>query len=208
MHLEAIGLKRKKIFQKLKNFPDFYLVGGTALALQMGHRISIDFDLFSDRKITLSFLDKVEKVFKDSKIIIKINGPEQLTVEVNEVKIDFVNYPFPPILGFINFQGINILKIPEIAAMKAQTLGRRPALKDYIDLYFILKEKYVNLKEIIDIADKKYKDEFNTRLFLEQLIYLQDVRDTKIEFLKKNKKVDKSKIERFFEEEIKKIKIG
>jgi len=206
MRLEAIGLKRKKIFQKFKNFPDFYLVGGTALALQIGHRVSIDFDLFSDRKITLSFLNKVEKVFKDSKIIIKINNPEQLTVEVDEVRIDFVNYPFPPILGFINFQGMNILKIPEIAAMKAQTLSRRPALKDYIDLYFILKEKYVNLNEIIDIADKKYKDEFNTRLFLEQLIYLKDVKDTKIEFLKK--KVDKSEIERFFEEEIKKIKLG
>ena len=98
-----------------------------------------------------------------------------------------------------------MLKIPEIAAMKAHTLDKRPAMKDYVDLYFILKRGYLDLKKIIDLADKKYKEEFNARLFLEQLIYLEDVREVKINFLEKP--VSKTQIQKFFEEEIKKIKL-
>jgi hypothetical protein len=205
MHLESIELEQKKVFLKLKEFPNFYLVGGTGLALQMGHRISVDFDMFSDKKNLRNLLIKVERVFKDFKLSIVINNPDQLSVKVNGVKIDFVGYPYPPILGFISFEGINILKIPEIAAMKAQTLGRRPALKDYIDLYFIIKEKYIDLNGIINIAEKKYKDEFNGRLFLEQLIYLQDVEDMKINFIKEA--VSKDQLQEFFEKEIRGIKI-
>lgn len=52
MHLEAITLEQKTIFDKLKNFPEYYLAGGTALALQIGHRISIDFDFFSKKEIS------------------------------------------------------------------------------------------------------------------------------------------------------------
>lgn len=203
MHLEAIESEQKKAFQKLRKFSGFYLVGGTALALQMGHRISVDFDLFSNKKITSNLLEKVKRVFEGFDIKVIINNPDQLAVKINGVKIDFVSYPFSPILGFISFQGINILKIPEIAAMKAHALDRRPALKDYIDLYFILKGEYLNLEEIIDLADKKYKEEFNARLFLEQLIYLEDVRDAKINFLEKP--VLKEELQKFFEKEIKNI---
>ena len=137
--------------------------------------VSVDFDMFSDKKNLRNLLRKVEIIFKNYKISIVINDQDQLSVRVNGIKIDFVRYPFSPILGFINFEGVNILKVAEITAMKAQTLGRRPVLKDYIDLYFILREKYIDLNGTIDIAEKKYKDEFNGRLFLEQLIYFLDL---------------------------------
>ena len=65
MFLEAIKSEQKKIFEKLKYFPGFYLAGGTALALQIGHRISIDFDLFSEKDVSSELLDKVRKVFKN-----------------------------------------------------------------------------------------------------------------------------------------------
>ena len=68
MKLEALKSERQKIFEKLKYFPEFYLVGGTALALQMGHRISVDFDLFSAKEIPASLLGKVKKVFREFKI--------------------------------------------------------------------------------------------------------------------------------------------
>ncbi|MDP2909868.1 MAG: nucleotidyl transferase AbiEii/AbiGii toxin family protein [bacterium] len=205
MHIESIESEQKKILENLNRFSGFYLVGGTALALQMGHRISVDFDMFSSEKIPTNFLKKIEKVFKNSKVSLAIKTPDQLSVKVNGVKIDFVSYPFPPILGFISYKKINILRIREIAAMKAQTLGRRPALKYYIDLYFILKDEKINLNEIINVADKKFKDEFNGRLFLEQLLYLEDVPDTKINFLKSV--VSKEQLQLFFKEKIKKIKI-
>jgi len=203
MHLEVLKSEQKEIFPKLKNFPDFYLAGGTALALQMNHRISLDFDLFSEKDIPQTLLAKARRVFDKFKVRVIINHSEQLSLRVNETKIDFVKYRFPLILKPIEFKGVKILQIPEIAACKAYVLNQRGTFKDYVDLYFILKERYSNLKEIKKIAEKKYKDEFNFRLFLEQLIYLEDIKETSIQFLKEV--ISKKEIEKFFQEEIKKL---
>ena len=150
-------------------------------------------------------LDKVERIFKEFKVKIVVNHSEQLSVKVGRTKIDFVTYHFPLILKPTEFKNIKILPILEIAAMKAYALNHRGTLKDYVDLYFVLKDKYVGIKEIKNIAEKKYRDEFNFRLFLEQLVYLDDVKREKIEFLKE--KVTRKEMERFFEEEIKKLKL-
>jgi len=205
MHLETITSKQKEIFKKLDKFSDFYLAGGTALALQIGHRISVDFDLFSKKDITVQLLNKIKKVFRGSKVEVIRDSSEQLSVLIDNIKLDFVKYPFSLFSELIEYQGINITKIEEIAAMKAYALGRRPILKDYVDLYYILKEKYVTLEEIIKLSQKKYKGEFNPRLFLEQLIYLEDVGDMQIDFLKKA--IKKEEIEKFFRNEVKKIKL-
>jgi len=205
MHLGALKSNQKEIFKKLKNFPDFYLVGGTGLALQIGHRISDDFDMFSKKDISKNLIRKVRYVFKDCKIKIVLNHSEQLSVVIDEIKIDFVKYNFPLLLGLSELKNVKILKIPEIAAMKAYALNYRGTYKDYVDLYFILKNKYTSLKQIKKIAEKKYKDEFNFRLFLEQIIYLKDLKIEKIEFLKK--KVDREKMEEFFKKEIGKYKL-
>jgi len=205
MHLEVITLKAKKIFEKLNNFSDFYLAGGTALALQLGHRTSIDFDLFWKKEIPKDLLFKIEKIFKNSKIEVIVNHPEQLTIKIKGINLTFAKYPFPVISKFIFFEGIKILPALEIAAMKAYALGRRATFKDYVDLYFVIKEKIATLEEIIKLCQKKYKKEFDQRLFLEQLIYLKDIEKMEIQFLKK--KVTEREIEKFFEKEIKKIKI-
>jgi len=123
---------------------------------------------------------------------------------VKEINISFIKYPFPVISKFIEHQGIKILPPLEIAAMKAYALGRRATLKDYVDLYFILKGKINFLKEIITFCEKKYGSEFDPRLFLEQLIHLKDVEKIEIQFLKE--KVSIPEMEKFFEGEVKKIK--
>ncbi|MBU0476533.1 nucleotidyl transferase AbiEii/AbiGii toxin family protein [Patescibacteria group bacterium] len=200
MHLEALKSKQKKILPELKNFPEFYLAGGTALALQIGHRISVDFDLFSNKDIPSSLLEKVSRTFKDFKIKIVVNHSEQLSISLDNIKVDFIKYPYSLTPSHIKFQSINILKVPEIAIMKAYTIGRRATLKDYIDLYFILKEKHVALREIIKLAKKKYRDEFDPRLFLEQLIYLEDIKKMKVNFLKE--RVSKKQLQSFFEKQV------
>ena len=205
MHPEAISSKRQKIFQKLKNFPQFYLVGGTALALQIGHRMSDDFDLFSEKNIPAELLEKVEKIFKGSTIDIITNHSEQLSLIIDQTKVDFVKYPFPLILNLIEYEEVKIIKISEIAATKAYTIGRRATYKDYIDLYFILSEKHSSLSKIIEISEEKFKEHFDPRLFLEQLVYLEDIQKEPIQFLKK--KVGKRELEDFFQAEIKGIKL-
>jgi len=205
MHLEGLKSKQKKIFKKLNKFPEFYLAGGTALALEIGHRISVDFDLFSNKNIPSNLMGKIKKVFKDFEIKIILNHSEQLSVAVSGIKLDFVKYEFPIILGLIEFKKVRMLKPPEIAAMKAYALNYRGTFKDYVDLYFILKNKHSNLEEIKKIAEEKYGEKFNFRLFLEELIYLKDFKKEKIEFLEK--KIDYFEIEKFFKKKIEKTKL-
>ena len=205
MHQEALTLKARKIFPDFKHFPGFYLAGGTGLALQLGHRVSIDFDFFQKKYISKTLLSKIKKVFNGSKIKLVINHPEQLTVIVDGVNVSFIRYPFPIASKLIDYQGIKIASCLEIAAMKAYTLGRRATLKDYVDLYFVLHNSIANLQEVVDISEKKYRDNFNTRLFLEQLVYSKDVEKVKIKFLKGE--ITQTQMQIFFEQEIKKLKL-
>lgn len=205
MHLETITLKAKKIFQKLDNFSGFYLAGGTGLALQIGHRISVDFDFFQEKNLPKNLLSKIKKVFENSKIELVVNNSGQLTVIIGGVNLSFIKYPFPVISKFIDYKGIKILPPLEIAAMKAYAIGRRATLKDYVDLYYFLKEKDGKLEDIINLCEKKFGREFDARLFLEQLIYSKDVEEMEINFL--NQSVGKKEVETFFQKKVKKIKI-
>jgi hypothetical protein len=71
--------------------------------------------------------------------------------------------------------------------MKAYAIGRRGEYKDYIDMYYILSEQHVSLGEVLQMAKEKFKENFNDRLFLEQLLYLEDIKDAGIVFLKEKK---------------------
>ncbi len=204
MHLEALNDSGKKIFPLLHRFGDFYLAGGTALALQIGHRMSVDFDLFSQKEISKNLLSSVRKVFQDNSIAVSVNNSEELTLFIDEVKVTFLIYPFPILLDFIVLEEMPILGIKELAATKAYTIGRRGSYKDYVDLYFVLNEKMLILEEILELAKKKYDKEFNGRLFLEQMAYLDDIEDTEIVLLRGGH-LNKILLGSFFAEKIKEL---
>lgn len=205
MQLAALKSEQQEIFKRLKNFPEFCLVGGTALALQLGHRLSIDFDLFSKREIPKSLLPKAKRVFAGFKVRTILNHSEQLSIVVGRTKVDFVKYSFPLLLKTIGVEGVKLVAVSEIAVMKAFAIGQRGTMKDYVDLYFIIKEKHTTLENIKKLAERKYKDEFNFRLFLEQLIYTSDVKRERIEFLREP--VTEAQMAAFFTEQIKKLKL-
>lgn len=153
---------------------DFGLVGGTAIALQIGHRRSVDFDLFalknfdnaSIRKIIAKSSHKIDRVLKDE--------AGQFTFLVGSVQFTFLYYPFK--IGFSeNFE--EFLKMPDLltlAAMKAYALGRRAKWKDYVDLYFII-NKYHSIGKIVKKGQAIFIKEFNERIFREQLGYFDDI---------------------------------
>lgn len=204
MHPEALTEQGKGIFPRLAQFSGFYLAGGTALALQIGHRVSVDFDLFSDHAIEKTLFDQVKKVYADFPVNPSVNNADELTVFVGDAKLTFLHYPFPVLLDTAVEEGVKMLSVPELAATKAYTIGRRGSYRDYIDLYFVIAEKFAKLEEIIRLAEQKYSDAFNGRLFLEQLMYLNDIENTEIHQLR-GAPVDKTSLENFFTEEIKKI---
>jgi len=205
MHYEALPEEGKHIFEKLQAFDSFYLAGGTALALQIGHRISVDFDLFSQTEIPANLLVKAKRVYANHAVTPSVNNKEELTVFAGNTKITFLYYPFPLVKPLVDTNGISLLSISEIGATKAYTIGRRGSFKDYVDIHAIISGNHASLEDILHLAEQKFGNEFNGRLFLEQLIYLQDVEDVDSMFL--SDPVSKDTLQMYFEEEIKKLKI-
>jgi len=175
MHREALTEKQIELLPLIKSFSKgFYLVGGTAIALQIGHRRSIDFDLSTKRGINQRDLKNTIKEYKFQIEEILHEDINELTMIVRGVKITFFNYPFE-IIPEVNFEGI--IKMPtvlDLAAMKAYTLGRRARWKDYCDLYFILRD-HLSLKDISKRAKEVFGSLFNEKLFREQLCYFEDI---------------------------------
>ncbi len=137
------------------------------------NRRSIDFDLFSSEKLhSLSIKNRIKKSsFEVDSIIFE---SEQLHLVVNSVKISFVEFPFK-IPHFTQFKDIITLpELIELAAMKAYALGERAKWKDYVDFYFLLKYRF-KVMDIIKKAERIFGSYFNSKLFLEQLVYFEDI---------------------------------
>lgn len=183
MHTEILSFEQNELFPFLKRFQrSFYLVGGTAIALHLGHRRSIDFDLFTFSDLRKSRIKKtlLELPFKQVPIF---EDYDQLHLFVNQVKLTFFNYPYSiehPI------KVDSILTIPtllSLAAMKAFALGRRSKWKDYVDLYFIIRDFY-SIEEISVEASRIFPQQFSEKLFREQLAFHKDIDYTEpVEFL-------------------------
>jgi hypothetical protein len=171
MHKIVLSNDQQDLLPLIKNFDDFYLAGGTALALQIGHRKSIDFDLFSYKEINQNKIISQLNRSKISKTI--VDNEDQLTFIYDGVKLTFLHYPFE-VNEFVTLEsGIRTVKPISIATMKAYALGRRAKWKDYVDLYFITRME--SLEKIINQAEKLFGKLFNEKLFREQLTYYEDI---------------------------------
>jgi hypothetical protein len=183
MHLEILNQNQKELLLFISQFKrEYYLVGGTAIALHIGHRESIDFDLFKFANLRKN--DIYRKIAK-SKIKSKFGyeNYEQLNLILNDVKFTFFSFPYkiPS-----NFEIKGIIKMPDLitlAAMKAFALGRRAKWKDYVDLYFILKD-YYSFQEIAEVATVLFGDQFSEKLFKMQLGYFKGINyDEEVSYL-------------------------
>jgi len=174
MHKEILNKDQVELLPLLKEFKrEFYLVGGTAIALYIGHRRSIDFDLFKptsfSAKRIISKLDTHHFTYKVTR-----NVSEQLNLILSDVKFTFFEYPFPVQPEFLFENYIKIPSLLDLAAMKAYALGRRSKWKDYVDLYFILKDHY-SVKQIAQQAELIFGQLFSEKLFRIQLCFFKDI---------------------------------
>lgn len=197
IYLELLDKNRVEVFKKLSFLKKkATLAGGTALCLQLKHRLSFDFDLFQEKSVTRRDLANLRKVFNISKVLYQTG--DQLTVLTDKkVRITLVYYWFKPLFSRIDGKYLYLYNYRDIAADKAVTIGRRNAWRDYYDLFYLMKKKILSLEEIIKLGKKKFGVEFAEHLFLPQLTYFEDLGEFKIAFLK----------EKFSEQEIKKFLI-
>lgn len=153
---------------------NFYLAGGTGLALQIGHRQSIDFDFFMPDDFDTT------KIIQELKSIgnFELQNEEKNTINgiLNQIRISFFGYKYNVINPFLNYRNIKIADELDIAAMKLEAISGRGNKKDFIDLYFILK-KY-SLDTILNFYEKKYgKGIANNYHLMKSLVYFKDAEE-------------------------------
>jgi hypothetical protein len=175
MHTEVLTKEQRELLPLIKLFStEYYLVGGTAIALLIGHRKSVDYDLFTYGRVKRKSIKYIieKNNFIPDKIIWE--DIDQLHLMINSVKLTFFNFPHK-LSNFIDFN--EIIRIPpllDLAAMKAYALGGRANWKDYVDLYFLMKD-YFSVTEIANRAKELFGGFFNEKLFREQLSYFDDI---------------------------------
>jgi len=151
--------------------PDFYLAGGTCLALQNGHRRSIDFDFFIpadfDTSVIVNKLTLMGSYQRDSEGKNTINGT------LNGVRISFFGYRYDIIDDFKIFNKIRLAGLKDIAAMKLEAIAGRGSKKDFIDMFFLLKR--YTLEEIFTFHTRKYGTGLSNQYhLLKSLVYFAD----------------------------------
>lgn len=174
---------RRQVFKELRAWQqEWYLAGGTGLALQLGHRRSFDFDLFGYKKLIPEDRAKVIRVFGD-KTRFTLDTDQQLTwITGTEIKISLTYTSHTPLHPQIDTGSVPLASIADIASDKAFVIGRRGEYRDYVDLTFILK-KGLDLATIIKESRQRYGAMFEEKLFLEQLDYLDDLTEFTIDFI-------------------------
>lgn len=176
LHLEILDKERKELLVSvLPLTKGFVLGGGTALALQLDHRKSFDFDFFHSTPISKKLLEALSQ--KISIGTIAVDTADELTVFTkNEVKITFLYYPFTYAFPLETFDNkLHLFSVKDIAIKKAYTIGRRGEYRDYFDLYTILKNGYMGLPDLIAETKKIYGSVFEEKIFLQQLVYFGDL---------------------------------
>ena len=178
LHEGCVSKKILALLRKLQNdsvFADYFLVGGTALALQIGHRISVDLDLFTKRELDVPEITGYLAQNHGKKFQILRTQKMIYQVMIDGIKVDFVHHPFELVEPVYNDSQIAYLGKKDIAAMKLhaiETIGDRA--KDFVDIYFLLKE--IPLEKMFLYYQKKYSTEniFNAK---RSLSFFDDIPD-------------------------------
>jgi hypothetical protein len=175
MHSDILTVKQMDLIPIVQEYGKlgYYLVGGTALALQLGHRRSIDFDLFTMNHFNNdALIENVQKHYPIDQTY--VSQTDQLTIIVHDVQMTWYRYPYKILLDY-DWEGV--IKMPNvltIGAMKAFALGQRVKWKDYVDMYFLLKQ--FSLKEISTKALELFgQGLFDEGLLRGQLSYFEGI---------------------------------
>lgn len=174
MHKEILSVNQVSLLPLVNQFKrEFYLVGWTAIALYIGHRRSIDFDLFKSHPLNhKKIISKISAFGCPYKVTRRVT--EQMNVNIMDVKFTFFEYPISIKANQTLDDNLRLPELISLAAMKAYALGRRSKWKDYVDMYFILKH-FFSIEEISKKADEIFDQLFSEKLFRAQLSYFDDI---------------------------------
>lgn len=176
MFVKTLDHSAHKLLKSLSAFPPlsaFYLAGESAAALHLGHRISVDLDFFTENE---SFFaeELIQHIQTAGMLYIRQQSKGTLTGTLNDVQISFFIYPYPLLKPCLELEGVKIASLLDISLMKIIAISQRGTMRDFIDLYFICREKY-NLSELLKLIPQKYTTtSYPSYHLLRSLIYFSD----------------------------------
>ncbi len=193
--VEKSTLELLKRIQDDEVFSAFFLVGGTALSLQIGHRRSIDLDFFSIKSIDIQEL--TDHLRLNYNFNLDYLSKNTIKGEIKGVKTDFISHQYPLIDEIKYFNQIRMASQLEIAAMKLNAItGNGSRIKDFIDVAFL--SAFYSLNDMLEAYGRKYNS--NKVLALKSLTYFEDInKDEPIHYLNSNTLDWKSIEDRIFE---------
>lgn len=163
-NLETLG--------KEKTIGQFYLAGGTALALQLGHRLSYDLDFFTEQDFSEQKL--IETLGRLGEFSIDHRAEDTLLGSLNGARISFFWYRHPLLFPPVSFLDVRLADIRDIAAMKLDAIQSRGKKRDFIDLWAIMHHG-VTLEELFELFEKKYAGvAYNKQHILKSLVFFVD----------------------------------
>jgi hypothetical protein len=173
MYPQTLYPKTRQVLEKIKDLTfmtDFYLAGGTALAFQLGHRKSVDLDFFSDNFPKRDLILQQIRGFDPQ---ITHEAPGTIDLLIDDVKVSFLEYNYPMLEDLVEFEGVKIASIIDIACMKLSATSSRGSKKDFIDLYMILQN--FSLEDLFLEFEKKFVGvSYQKLVLLKSLTYFSD----------------------------------
>jgi len=181
LHVETVSPDTLALLKRIQDLPilaETRLVGGTALALQLGHRCSIDLDFFGSWGES-----NLQSELESCGTVVRTGGTQRMQFyEINAVKVDFVTYPYAWLKEVSIIDGIRLARIEDIAAMKLEAIANRGSKKDFMDVAVLL--EHFSLKQMLDLYHQKYPQGLKL-LIMRSLVYFEDAESTDLPMMLK-----------------------
>jgi predicted nucleotidyltransferase component of viral defense system len=205
LYWDILDKKRSALLPKLRLLRDggFYLAGGTALALHIRHRISVDFDFYNRNKFDSSKVYQMLETQRPLNLLLDTMAEDTLIVEANGISVSLFAYSYPLLKPCIASKYVNVASLEDIAAMKLVAIIQRGIKRDFIDLYFL--SQLIGMEEMMDLAKKKYPG-FNGYLACQALVYFRDAEKNQTGKIKMLKPLSWENVRKYFEEEVAQLK--
>lgn len=184
---------------------EFYLAGGTALSLQIGHRLSVDLDFFSLSEDIPSVRNVIEKALVPFQFNLSDSSWGNLVYLFNDVRVGFYGYGYPLVSPLVTVGNVRLANIQDIALIKFDALLTRASRKDFYDLYFICQQ--ITLKKLLDLSTQRYPSvrDFEVQV-TKRLVYFDNAEEETNPVMLK--KTDWHTVKKFFIEQAKTIEKG
>jgi predicted nucleotidyltransferase component of viral defense system len=197
--IEPFTLELLRSLMRQSYLEQFVLVGGTALALQIGHRKSVDLDFFTNQDFSTEKL--VPLLLTDYAVSPILQMPQTLITNINNVKVDFIRFQYAFIRPILEVEGLRMLSVEDIAPMKIDAITGRGSKKDFFDLYFLLQS--YDLPTLLKLYMEKYPHQTLFHV-LRSIVYFVDA-DPQPAPVVFNKKVTWAKVKKAIGDEVRKL---